>query len=115
MPPITKKTQADILKYYFTLGFPGSFQSIKKFHSALKDDAGIQIGLPALRKLMRKNLYYDSNIKKPKKFPTRKVYSQGVGKLISTPAFRGMTIVQACFFYFRHRMFGRCGLYLHHA
>lgn len=81
MAPLNKKIKETILDHYYTLGFPGSFGSLKKFRIALKEQAGIDISSPALRRLMKNNLFYQTHLVKPKKFPTRKVYSRGVGKM----------------------------------
>ena len=75
---VSKKLREKILKLYYNLKFPGSYQGIKTFKESLKDNANINISHSALRKLLKSSLPYQVNIVKPKKFPKRANYSQGV-------------------------------------
>ena len=66
-----------ILKNYYTLKFPGSFQGVSVFRKSLKQNLGIDISHSALRRILKSSLPYQVNIVKPKKFQTRKLYSRG--------------------------------------
>ena len=66
-----------ILKKYYSLKFPGSYQGIAVFRKSLKDNANIDISHSALRRILKSSLPYQVNIVKPKKFKTRKLYSRG--------------------------------------
>ena len=67
-----------ILKNYYSLKYPGSFQGISVFRKSLKENSGIEIGYSALRRILKSSLPYQVNVVKPKKFPKRANYSQGV-------------------------------------
>ena len=75
---VTKKLAKKILKHYYTASFPGSFQGVEVFRKSLKTNADISISHRALRRVLKSSLSYQVNIKKPKKFKTRALYSKGV-------------------------------------
>ena len=77
-----KKSVIDkIYKAYFDLYFPGSFQSIAKFQEALARKLDIKVTRKTLRKILKDNAYYQTNVTRPKKFLTRKFQTHGVGLL----------------------------------
>ena len=59
-----KSINCEILKAYFDLHFPGSFQSVSKFREALARKLGINVTQKTLRKVLKDNAYYQTNIKK---------------------------------------------------
>ena len=67
-----------ILKNYYSLKYPGSFQGVSVFRKALKDNSGIDIGHSALRRILKASLPYQVNVVKRKKFKTRALYSRGI-------------------------------------
>ena len=50
-----------------------------KFRAGLKAKLGLDVSLKLLKAVLRRNLYYQTAVIKPKKFKTRHVYSPGVG------------------------------------
>ena len=81
MSPIKKSLKKKIFSHYFDLKYPGSFQSVQKFKDALQRESNITISEKALRKLLKDNAWYQSNVARPKKFLTRKFSGTGVGLL----------------------------------
>ena len=75
---VSRKLRKKILKTYFSLKFPGSFQGISTFRESLKDNLGIHIGHSALRRILKSSLPYQVNVTKSRKFKTRANYSRGV-------------------------------------
>ena len=75
----TKAQEKAILRAYFDPKFPASYQGVEPFRESLLRNKNIDISRPHLRRLLKSNLYFQTNIIKPKKFPTRKFYSRGVG------------------------------------
>ena len=67
-----------ILKNYYSLKYPGSFQGISVFRKSLKENSGIEIGYSALRRILKSSLPYQVNVVKRKKFQRRPLYSKGV-------------------------------------
>ena len=76
---LDKATKKVILDKYFSLEFPASYSSLFKFRKSLKQNLGIDVTVKELRTLMKNNLFYQTNVKKPKSFLKRKNYSAGVG------------------------------------
>ena len=74
-----ERLRKNILKKYFSLRYPGSFQGVQVFRQALKDNDDIDISHSALRKILKSSLPYQVNVVKPKKFKTRAMYSRGIG------------------------------------
>ena len=74
-----ERLRKNILKKYFSLRYPGSFQGVQVFCQALKDNDDIDISHSALRKILKSSLPYQVNVVKPKKFKTRAMYSRGIG------------------------------------
>lgn len=68
-----------VLKSYFNPSFPGSFSAINKFRAGLKEKLDIDLSYREVRNILKRNLWYQTSVVKVKRFPTRKVYSQGVG------------------------------------
>ena len=81
MARLKKSVRNEILKAYFDLHFPGSFQSVSKFREALARKLGINVTQQTLRKVLKDNAYYQTNITRPKKFLSRKFQTHGVGLL----------------------------------
>ena len=79
MSRLKKSVIRSILTHYFDLSFPASLQSIRKFHAAIQKKLNIKISERALRKILKNNAWYQTNVTRPKKFLMRKHYSQGVG------------------------------------
>lgn len=79
MPPLKDSVRKIILKKYQDPSFPASYQSVKKFKEALKSQLNIDVSYRTLRSILKSNLLYQTHVTLPKKFKTRKVYSQGVG------------------------------------
>ena len=79
MSRLKKLVIRSILTHYFDLSFPASLQSIRKFHAAIQKKLNIKISERALRKILKNNAWYQTNVTRPKKFLMRKHYSQGVG------------------------------------
>ena len=75
---VKKSVIRKILTAYFDLKFPASFQSVSKFKESLKRNLNIDISHYQLRKILKNNAYYQSNITKKSKFLMRKLYTQGV-------------------------------------
>ena len=67
-----------ILKNYYSLKYPGSFQGVSVVRKSLKENSDIDITHSALRRILKASLPYQVNILKPKKFKTRSLYSRGV-------------------------------------
>ncbi len=59
--------------------FPSSFGSIASFHKALASELDIHVDLKELTSLLRRNLHYQTQVIRPRKFASRKLYSVGVG------------------------------------
>ena len=81
MTQLKKSIVRSILTQYFDLAFPASFQSVRKFHKAIQKKLKIKISEQSLRKILKNNAWYQSNVTRPKKFLSRKHASQGVGLL----------------------------------
>ena len=75
---ISGKIRKKILKNYYTLKYPGSFQGVSAFRRSLKENSDIDITHSALRRILKSSLPYQVNVIKPKKFKTRALYSRGV-------------------------------------
>ena len=81
MSPIKNALKKEIFSHYFDLKYPASFGSVQKFREALQRESNITISEKALRKLLKDNAWYQSNVTRPKKFLTRKFSGTGVGLL----------------------------------
>ena len=75
---VSRNLKKKIIKNYYKLKFPGSFQSVKTFRESLKKNLNIDIKYATLRKILKSSLPFQVNVIKPKKFPTRANYSRGV-------------------------------------
>ena len=75
---VSRKLREKILRSYYTLKFPGSFQGVSTFRESLKNNLKIDISHSALRKILKSSLPYQVNITKSNRFPTRANYSRGV-------------------------------------
>ena len=75
---VSKKLKNKIIKRYYTLSYPASFQGVAAFRESLKKNDGINITHSALRRILKSSLPYQVNITKPKRFPKRANYSRGV-------------------------------------
>ena len=65
MSRITNALKKKILTFYFDLKYPGSYQSVSKFRNALRPTSNITISEAALRKLLKDNAWYQSNVTRP--------------------------------------------------
>ena len=74
---VKKSLKKLILKKYYTLSFPHAFGGVSSFRRSLKDNLDIDISHAALRRVLKSSLPYQINVIKSKKFPTRKLYTQG--------------------------------------
>ena len=76
---VSDRLRKKILKNYYTLKYPGSFQGVSAFLNSLKENSNIDISEYALRRILKSSLPYQVNVIKPKKFQTWALYSRGVG------------------------------------
>ena len=81
MSRLKKSVVRSIISHYFDLSFPGSYQSVKKFHTAIQKKLKIKISERALRKILKDNAWFQVNVTRPKKFPMRSFYTRGSGLL----------------------------------
>ena len=75
---VTAGLRKKILKNYYSLKYPGSFQGVSVFRKSLRENSGIEIGYSALRRILKASLPYQVNVVKRKKFKTRALYSRGI-------------------------------------
>ena len=75
---VDAKLKEKILKNYYSLKYPGSFQGVSVFRKSLKKNSGIEIAHSTLRRILKSSLPYQVNVVKRKKFKTRPLYSRGV-------------------------------------
>ena len=75
---VTASLRKKILKNYYSLKYPGSFQGVSVFRKSLRENSGIEIGQSALRRILKSSLPYQVNVVKRKKFKTRALYSRGI-------------------------------------
>ena len=75
---VSRKLRQKILRNYYNLKYPGSYQGVATFRQSLKDKSNIEISHSALRKILKSSLPYQVNVVKSKKIPKRANYSRGV-------------------------------------
>ena len=81
MSRFEKSVVRSIISHYFDLSFPGSYQSVRKFQTAIQKKLKIKISERALRKILKDNAWFQVNVTRPKKFPMRSFYTRGSGLL----------------------------------
>ena len=65
---VSDRLRKKILKNYYTLKYPGSFQGVSAFRKSLKENSNIDISEYALRHILKSSLPYQVNVVKPKNF-----------------------------------------------
>ena len=76
---VDPKLRKKILKLYYSLRYPGSFQGVNVFRKSLIENSDIHVTEKDLRRILKSSLPYQVNKVKPKKFKTRSQVSKGVG------------------------------------
>ena len=75
---VKRSVAKKIIKSYYSAKFPGAFGNLPAFRDALKRQLDIDIGLKALRRLLKTaSLHYQVNVSLGKHFKTRPFYSGG--------------------------------------
>ena len=64
---VSRKLRQKILRNYYNLKYPGSYQGVATFRQTLKDNSNIEISHSALRKILKSSLPYQVNVVKSKK------------------------------------------------
>ena len=58
MSRLKKSVVHSIISHYFDLSFPGSYQSVRKFQTAIQKKLKIKMSKPALRKILKDNAWF---------------------------------------------------------
>ena len=70
-------SDANILKKYYDITFPGSYSGIRVFKKALKSELNLDVSYKRVRNILKSSQTYQTSFFKRKKFPRRRILCSG--------------------------------------